>query len=222
MSTRGWGAGQSLLDSSRWFSLLLLQELLELGIPEDRILIDQTSRGEEFDCLVDVSGRLVFFELKDKEFSLGNAYSFGAKIGIIRPDFPVIVTTDRVAVDARDHFQRSAEGRRGRTRYAEDDDTHPVRYIEGLDNLKIELAKLVTEIFGQRATRTLTETFPHGLVGASSLLDALGGPSQTDESASYAASKTTPTSRKRRPAKGSKSTSKSPPPSKTRRSSVRS
>lgn len=173
--------GRSLLDSSRWFSLLLLQRFSQLGVPADRILIEQTSRGEEFDCLVDVGGRLVFFELKDKEFSLGNAYSFGAKIGIIRPDYPVIVTTDRVAGDVKEHFQRSEEGRRGRARYADDDDTHAVRYIEGLDDLESELGKLVTEIFGQRATRTLSETLPHALVGASSLVDALGGPSDKEE-----------------------------------------
>jgi hypothetical protein len=67
--------GRSLIDKSRWFSLLLIQELLRLGIPLDRMLVDQQAGGDEMDCIADISGETAFFELKDKEFSLGNAYS---------------------------------------------------------------------------------------------------------------------------------------------------
>ena len=203
--------GHTLLDGSRWFSLLLHQELLQLGISDDRILTEQTSRGEEFDCLVDIGGRLVFFELKDKEFSLRNAYSFGGKIGIVRPDYPVIVTTDRVAADAKEHFQRSQAGRRTRSRYLEEEETRPVRYIEGLETLAGQLGKLATEIFGQSATRLLSDTFPHGLIGASSLLDALGEPAHPDKGSLPTPAKTATKTHKPRSAPTPKATSKSRP-----------
>ena len=54
--------GRELLDGSRWFSLLLVEELTELGIPLDRILIEQQVGSDEMDCFADVLGELVLFE----------------------------------------------------------------------------------------------------------------------------------------------------------------
>ncbi len=156
--------GRVLLDKSRWFSLLLLQELLALGIPLDRILIDQQVGGDEMDCMADLNGDLVFFELKDKEFSLGNAYSFGAKIGIVRPGYRVIATTEHVGNDAKDHFQRAdvatARRRYDPDFYDVDDGPRAIRYIEGTQNLRPELESLITEINSSDANRILTEITP--------------------------------------------------------------
>jgi hypothetical protein len=102
--------GRRLLDGSRWLSLLVMEELHNRGVEYERMLIEQKSGGDEMDCFADISGELVLLELKDKEFSLGNAYSFGAKIGITRPQMSVIVTTAHVGGDAKDHFRRAELG----------------------------------------------------------------------------------------------------------------
>jgi len=62
-------ATRALLDSSRWLSLIVLDELLRLGITLDQIRIDQVRGGDELDAFVNVSGELVLFEFKDKRLS---------------------------------------------------------------------------------------------------------------------------------------------------------
>lgn len=62
-------------------SVLLIETLNSLGIPYDAMLVWQKSNGDEMDCFADVSGEVCLFELEDKEFSLGNAYSFGGEGG---------------------------------------------------------------------------------------------------------------------------------------------
>ena len=42
--------------------------------------------------------------LKDREFNLGGAYSFGAKIGIIGPAYPVIISREKIGGDAKEHL----------------------------------------------------------------------------------------------------------------------
>lgn len=91
--------GAGLLDGSRWFTVVLINELMGMNVPITDILVDQESGGDEMDCIAVVSGDMILFELKDKQFDLRNAYSFGAKIGLIRPDLSVIVTTDKVGTD---------------------------------------------------------------------------------------------------------------------------
>lgn len=148
--------GRSLLDGSRWFSILLVEELHALGVPPDRILVEQESGGDEMDCIADISGEIAFFELKDKEFSLGNAYSFGAKMGIVRPQHPVIVTTEHVGNDAKEHFSRARsaadEGRRYRG-YGSGpgDEPRPVQYVEGISNLRSGLERIVSDIYRRDA-----------------------------------------------------------------------
>jgi hypothetical protein len=152
---------RSLLDGSRWMSVLLVDELVALGVPLDRILIEQQVGGFEMDCFADVSGELTFFELKDKEFSLGNAYSFGAKVAVSRPDHRVIITTEYVGNDAKEHFERAEQAERQGPSY-EVDQAEPPRltYIEGIDSLHDGLEELVSEIFAQDGMRLLRGVLP--------------------------------------------------------------
>jgi hypothetical protein len=171
-------AGSDLLEHSRWFSLLLLDELLGFGIPIDRITLEHQVGGDEMDCLADISGELIFFELKDKEFSLGNAYSFGSKMSVLQPNHSVIVTTESVAADAKDHFQRAQAAQRGSRRvyFDEDDDVPtatPIRYIEGLDRLRTALADLVTNIYTRDAINLLTAAASFGAASPVFLLRAV-------------------------------------------------
>ena len=103
--------GRQLLDGNHWFTILLIVHLVSFGVRLEDILVDQVSGGDEMDCIAAVEGFVVLFELKAKEFNLGNAYSSGVKIGIIEPDYPVIVTTHHVGADAREHFSKSRRSR---------------------------------------------------------------------------------------------------------------
>ena len=152
---------RNMLDKSRWLTVVLVQSLLRFGIPLDHILVEQAVGGDEIDCLANISGELVLFELKDKEFNLGNAYSFGAKIGILQPTRAVIVSTEHVGGDAKEHFKRAqlAETSRSRPHYGEGPATE-IQYIEGIGNLTERLDEVLGEIFDVDARRIVSEVLP--------------------------------------------------------------
>jgi hypothetical protein len=169
--------GRILLDSNHWFTILLINNLAELGVPIDQILVDQVSGGSEMDCIADMSGEIALFELKDKEFNLGNAYSFGAKIGIIAPDHSIIVTSAYVGEDAKRHFFRARQLQSDESwsfRLEKPPDSNPtVKYIEGISNLRPELEKLITEVLLREAKAIFDEVLPFGTVSADAVLKSL-------------------------------------------------
>lgn len=167
--------GRTLLDKSRWMSVLLLQELLTLGVSLERVLLEYTAGGDEVDCITDVSGEVLLFELKDKEFSLGQAYPFGAKMGLIRPRQPIIVTTEHVGGDAKDHFARAQQAGGPRSRlYRDPDDVDPVEYIEGLENLSRDLKRIISKVHRRDALRHLADLMPLAALEAGQVVDAVG------------------------------------------------
>ena len=165
--------GRRLLDGSYWLTLLLVHHLIDLGVPIERLLVEQVTGGDEIDCIADIDGKIILFELKDKEFNLGSAYSFGAKIGLMDPEYSVIVTTAHVGADARDHFTRSRRiGRRDR--YSNiDDEGQAVVYIEGVASLRAGLMELISRISITQVDNFLTEALSMSSVPTSSLLTAL-------------------------------------------------
>lgn len=158
--------GRSLVEKSRWLTLLLIAELRRAGVPLDSILIDQQMGGDEIDCLANISGELVLFELKDKEFNLGNAYSFGAKIGIIRPQHSVIVSTEHVGNDAKEHFQRAGlvGGPQQRRFLGDEARSSDVQYIEGLPSLSPGIDALAKRVYAADALRLIAEVLGFGLI----------------------------------------------------------
>jgi len=165
---------RGLLDKSRWLTLLLVVELERLGVPREHMLVEQQLGGDEIDCLVSVSGETVLFELKDKEFNLGNAYSFGAKIGITRPDYSVIISTEHVGQDAKDHFQRARIAEERSSQYlAYDKRPAEVRYIEGVENLRDGIRSAISEIYSGDAARLLNQVLPLAFPNAATILDSL-------------------------------------------------
>lgn len=171
--------GRSLLDGNRWFNILILDELTKLGIPIDRIRLERTDGGDEVDCIADISGDVVLFELKDKEFSLGNAYSFGAKMNVIRPEYPVVVTTENVGNDAKAHFAKSrqaAKSSRSQLYFGGDDaQVGEITYIEGIDDLGESLNYLVSRIVGNDVERILGQVLPLASLNARSVVDGFFG-----------------------------------------------
>jgi len=167
--------GRSLLDKARWLTILLLQELEAVGVPGDAILIDQSVGGDEMDCLANIGGEVALFELKDKEFNLGNAYSFGAKIGIIRPEHPVIVTTEKVGNDAKEHFVRAkaARGVRDDFAFPQTREASDITYIEGVECLGRGVRHFVSKIYRADAVSALNKILPLGSLNGFYVLDAM-------------------------------------------------
>lgn len=169
--------GRKLLDGSWWMTVLLMEELARLGVDREAMLVEENVGGEEVDCFADISGALVIFELKDKEFSLGNAFSFGSKFPIYRPSHSVVVTTAQVGKDARDHFEKafSARGQGSGT------DTTTIEYIEGLNNLRSGLESLVGGIFEADGAALLRATLPSAAIDPVSLAAAVSSSTTATE-----------------------------------------
>jgi hypothetical protein len=165
--------GRRMLNGSYWMTVLVVVELLDLGIGLDQMLVEQVSGGDEMDFFVDVSGDLVLMELKDKEFNLGNAYSFGSKTGIFQPDYPVIVTSSYVGNDAKDHFAQAASARQAASRFEPENASADIEYIEGLGNLRPRLEELVGQVFEQDVTTVLSRILPYAAASGPSLVAGL-------------------------------------------------
>lgn len=173
--------GRALLDKSRWLTVLVIRELEAVGVSREAMLVEQTVGGDEIDCLANVSGELVLFELKDKEFNLGNAYSFGAKIGIIQPKVPVIVTTEYVGKDAKEHFVRA--------RVSSGDKTAEIAYVEGVENLKNGIENIVSAIYRADGSRLLDKILKLATLDGASFINSIeqGAESHTQAIAGGAA-----------------------------------
>jgi hypothetical protein len=167
--------GRGLLDKTRWLTILLIQELEAVGVSRDAMVVEQMVGTDEIDCLANISGELVLFELKDKEFNLGNAYSFGAKIAIIKPRYPVIITTEHVGNDAKEHFVRAGVTRVSRSGIYIDraDERDEISYIEGVENLKDGIEQLVSRIYKTDGIRLVNQVIPLATLNGESLIDAL-------------------------------------------------
>ncbi len=167
--------GRALLDKARWLTVLLVEQLEAVGVSRDDILVEQNVGGDEIDCLANISGELALFELKDKEFNLGNAYSFGAKIGIIRPAHSVIFTTEQVGNDAKEHFVRArkAGGPRDFDDESEEPGSREIVYIEGVHNLQVGVEQLTGSINRIDAARLLDEVLPLASLSGATLLQAI-------------------------------------------------
>jgi len=175
--------GRSMLDKGRWLTILLVEELPALGISSDSILVEQNVGGDEIDCLANISGELALFELKDKEFSLGNAYSFGAKIAITNPEHQIIVTTERVGNDAREHFKRArlAGGAKESPNFdPEGQQSREISYIEGVESMREALRALVGAIYRKDAATILDSVLPLAALGGEGLVRAIEIPDLTE------------------------------------------
>ena len=100
-------------------------------------------------------------------------------MGIFRPRHPVIITTEVVGGDAKDHFRRARLGQEQRQSpyelddFDEDESPSGITYIEGLNNLRSGLEKLVTEIYSRDMQAVLAQAVPQGVLSPAALLRAV-------------------------------------------------
>jgi hypothetical protein len=131
-----------LLDRSRWLSVVLLGQLEVAGVSPEDVVLNVQEGPDEVDALVNVEGHLVMVELKDKEFSMGHAYKFSGRIGIYRPDYGLIVSTEQVAPDVKEYFRQIEPQAK-------------MSYVDSLDALEPELDRIIGVIRTARATQIL-------------------------------------------------------------------
>ncbi|MGH8602783.1 MAG: hypothetical protein ACREXR_08450 [Gammaproteobacteria bacterium] len=153
---------------------LLVDALVKLGVTADRIYVEQQFGGDEIDCIAIISGDVVLFEIKDGEFSLGHTYSFSAKQGVVRPDAAVVITTEQIGNDAKDHFDRARRARRDADHYSGDIETdvsEPI-FVEGLASLDDSLKKLAARLVAKDAEQLLSILLPLASIGANGLMSS--------------------------------------------------
>jgi hypothetical protein len=172
--------GRGLLNGSRWMSVLVVSTLHALGIDYAAMVVEQQTASAETDCFVDISGELCLFELKDGEFDLGNAFSLGDKLELHGPAQAGVITTSSVESDAREHL-------RGPQPTDEDervtDSTSAITYIEGIDDLLVDLGSLIESIYASQSVELLRQCLPFVTLDAASLVRALRAPDDALESA---------------------------------------
>lgn len=181
-------AGRYMLDQSRWMSLLVREYLLELGVREADILFECKIGDSEIDCITNVCGELIMFELKDKVFSLGDAYRFNSKMNIVKPRYPLILTTKYVGGDAKQFFIHTKAARFNLwdrlhlpvVDVAPDgyegsytpgyESKNRVIYVEGMDKLYPVLRNLIDSIYHTEALTILRSAVPFALPDPSAIL----------------------------------------------------
>lgn len=129
--------GRKMSRQSYWMTVWVTNLLHNLGIPLDSILWNVTESGEEVDLLVGFLGQLWIFELKDREFGSGDAYPLNYRQVRYRANKAIIITTEKVAKDARRVFDELIRESRRPERNG------PL-YIEGLSAAEEILRKEVS------------------------------------------------------------------------------
>lgn len=123
--------GLSLNTKSHWMTIYVTSILNDIGIQNDDILWGATGSQDEIDLCVNVAGKRVFFELKDRDFGLGDMYAFAGRIDRYNANLGVIITTHKIADDVKSFIQEGSKK-----------EYFPrILQIEGLNPLKSKLSK---------------------------------------------------------------------------------
>ena len=139
--------GKEMISGSYWMVERVVSELQKIGLREEDIFINVTHNGEEIDVVAFYMAQLVVFELKDREFGLGDAYRFHGKISRLREKaprrsiYPIIATTKTVASEAKRLLEEVIVRE---TQY---------KFVEGLESL----GNLRTEVFDDIVKQVISE-----------------------------------------------------------------
>ncbi|PET56974.1 hypothetical protein [Bacillus cereus] len=125
--------GNQMLNGSHWMTIILVDTLRKFHINDENILVNIQEGPEEIDAFVNFDGELLQFELKDKQFSMGHAYIFQSRLVSYSPSKGIIWSTDGVAPEVREHFDKVD---------AETD----IYYIENMKDLESGLESILTGV----------------------------------------------------------------------------
>lgn len=97
--------GKQLIAGSRWMTIWLTDMLVQAGLAKEEIAWSATAGDDEIDIMTDELGLRILFELKDREFGLGDAYPFAYRVDRYGGNVGIVVSTERVAAEAEKFFQ---------------------------------------------------------------------------------------------------------------------
>jgi len=128
--------GKKLIDGNLWMSIWITELLKKSGIEEGEIKWNLEASGEELDIMVEAFDSRLFFELKDREFGLGDAYPFVYRITRYRGSVGVIATMDKISKDAKKFFEEEIQRR-----------MYPlkIKYLEGSKEIQKGIPKIIEE-----------------------------------------------------------------------------
>ncbi len=138
--------GKSIITGSRWMSIWITELLIGCGVKRDGIKWNIKTSGDELDIIVEDFDARIIFELKDREFGLGDAYPFIYRVSRYGGNIGIIVTMDNVSVDAKKFFEE--EMRRWETRA-------DIIYLEGFEKVNEELPKIVKKMVLRQISRII-------------------------------------------------------------------
>jgi len=139
--------GSRLVAKSHWMTVWVTDLLVASGIPSQAVTWNATSGEDEIDIITDVYGTRVFFELKDRDFGLGDAYPFLYRLERYGGSMGVVISTDHVAEEVKRFLQERQAGVR----------QAPVEVIEEGDSIPSLLPRLVDRISTVPANRIIQE-----------------------------------------------------------------
>ena len=137
---------KKLLDGSLWMYIWVTELLKKSGVKEECIKWGLEASGEEIDIMVEDFDSRLFFELKDREFGLGDAYPFVYRITRYGGDGGIIATMDKVSTDAKKFFEEETHRRE-----------YPIKiqYLEGPKQIQEDIPKIVEQMALLQARRII-------------------------------------------------------------------
>ncbi|MDO5837067.1 MAG: hypothetical protein Q4P17_11220 [Methanobacterium sp.] len=131
---------KKLINGSLWMSIWITEVLRKNGTDIDKIKWGIEANGEEIDIMVEDFGLRIVFELKDREFGLGDSYPFVYRIDRFNGNLGIIATTDKVSKDAKRFFEEQTHRR----------DSN-IKYLEGLDGIQSGIKETIEQLSRNQA-----------------------------------------------------------------------
>jgi hypothetical protein len=141
-------AGTKLLNGSHWMTIWVTELLRNAGLGLERIEWSSTGAEDEIDIVANICGRKIFFELKDREFGVGDAYPFLYRVERFGGSFGVVASTASIADEVKRVFmERRQPGGVERV---------PIETIESAEGIRTSLADVVDR-FSRKTVDELME-----------------------------------------------------------------
>lgn len=137
--------GKKLLSGSLWMSIWITELLKKAGVKKEGIKWGLEASGEELDILVEDFDSRLFFELKDREFGLGDAYPFVYRTTRYGGSVGIVATMDKVSTDAKKFFEEETHRR----------ESVRIRYLEGPKEIQEDIPKIVEKMALLQAHRII-------------------------------------------------------------------
>jgi hypothetical protein len=143
--------GRDLMNGSRWMTIWLTDLLISAGIERGNIAVNAVSGDDELDIIASVLNDKVFFELKDRDFGLGDAYPFAFRLSRYGGDRGVVATAGRVDAEAKKFLkEQNPAGADGST----------IELLEGINEIEQSIPLVVDRVSRLAVAGLIQDSFP--------------------------------------------------------------